>query len=202
MPCLADQGWPGRRAAFFHARQRRAGNLSLKLRAHTGRNLRHRTRLAIVTLTSETSSDLAARRARMLARQARVGILRNPNSPPRPPQRKARLTGKWTNLQSSRRPQAQPDAAIAAPILTDTDLARMMKEQPIPPGTGPASTDDETGSAAATASAEVIAPLRQSAPPPGSAPPQPRHPGDAMRARVVVTGLVALFALTLLAAIL
>ena len=199
---MADQAWPGAPGRLFRAHQRGSGNLSLKLRAHTGRDLMQGAGLAIVTLTSETSADLTTRHARMLARQARVGILRNPNTPPRPPQRKARLTGKWTNLQSSRRPQAQPDAAIAAPVLTDTDLARMMKEQPIPPGTGPASTDDETGSAAATASAEVIAPLRQSAPPPGSAPPQPRHPGDAMRARVVVTGLVALFALTLLAAIL
>jgi len=155
-----------------------------------------------VTLTSETSADLTARHARMLARQARVGILRNPNTPPRPPQRKARLTGKWTNLQSSRRPQAQPDATIAAPVLTDTDLARMMKEQRVPPATGPASTDDETAIADAPPGAEDIAPLRQNAPPPGSTLPQPRHPGDALKARVVVTGFVALFALTLLAAIL
>lgn len=47
-----------------------------------------------------------ARRDRQLERQARVGILRNPNQPPAPPARKAPLMGKWLRLRSSRRPPA------------------------------------------------------------------------------------------------
>lgn len=39
-------------------------------------------------------------------RQARVGILRNPNQPPKPPTRRAALMGKWPSLRSSRRPSA------------------------------------------------------------------------------------------------
>lgn len=55
------------------------------------------------------------RRQSRLARQARVGILRNTNEPPRPPTRKATLTGRWLSLRSSRRPPAQQvvEAALA-----------------------------------------------------------------------------------------
>ncbi|PTX02991.1 hypothetical protein [Pararhodobacter aggregans] len=50
-----------------------------------------------------------------LERQARVGILRNPKSPPRPPSRRAALMGRWPKLRSSRRPRdsAVEDAAQA-----------------------------------------------------------------------------------------
>lgn len=59
---------------------------------------------------------LVARRARMRQeRQARVGILRNPNQPPRPPARRAALMGKWPNLRSSRRASAAPPSPVAAP---------------------------------------------------------------------------------------
>jgi hypothetical protein len=43
-------------------------------------------------------------------RQARVGILRNPNQPAVPPQRRPPLVGKWMRLRSSRRPTAVSDA--------------------------------------------------------------------------------------------
>lgn len=50
-----------------------------------------------------------------LARQARVGILRNTNEPPRPPTRKASLTARWLSLRSSRRPPDRQvlDAALS-----------------------------------------------------------------------------------------
>lgn len=50
-----------------------------------------------------------ARRAQRQERQARVGILRNPNRPPQPPARKAALMGKWPRLRSSRRPANMPE---------------------------------------------------------------------------------------------
>lgn len=61
------------------------------------------------------ADSLHKRRVSRLARQARVGILRNPNEPPRPPSRKTSLTGRWLSLRSSRRPPAQQvvDAALA-----------------------------------------------------------------------------------------
>jgi hypothetical protein len=52
-----------------------------------------------------------ARRKSRAERQGRVGILRNLNTAPAPPPRKAALMGKWPRLRSSRRPtiaQAQP----------------------------------------------------------------------------------------------
>lgn len=53
------------------------------------------------------SEDHALKRQQLrLERQARVGILRNLNAPPRPPARRANLMGKWMNLRSSRRPQS------------------------------------------------------------------------------------------------
>ena len=62
-----------------------------------------------------SADSVHRRRQSRLARQARVGILRNPNEPPRPPPRKASLTGRWLSLRSSRRPPAQEvvEAALA-----------------------------------------------------------------------------------------
>ena len=62
------------------------------------------------------------RRQSRVERQARVGILRNPNEPPRPPPRKASLTGRWLSLRSSRRPPTQEvvDAAFAVSQTPDS----------------------------------------------------------------------------------
>jgi len=61
---------------------------------------------------------IAARRARLRReRQARVGILRNPNQPPRPAARRTPLMGKWLNLRSSRRPPAPPPPVPALPAI-------------------------------------------------------------------------------------
>lgn len=49
----------------------------------------------------------AARLGARRERQARVGILRNPNSPPAPPARRVALTGKWMRLRSTRRPSTR-----------------------------------------------------------------------------------------------
>jgi hypothetical protein len=74
------------------------------------------------TLDSEAiaaPSGVGARARLRQERQARVGILRNPNHPPAPPPRRALLMGKWPNLRSSRRPTpaevAPPDPAPPPP---------------------------------------------------------------------------------------
>lgn len=81
----------------------------------------------------------ALRRRERQERQARVGILRNHNDPPRPPLRHARLMGRWPDLRSARRPhpaegdaptgggvpaEAPPrDAPASAPVI---DIAGLM----------------------------------------------------------------------------
>lgn len=172
-----------------------SGNLLLTLRAHTDGEPTYRTGLAIVTLTSDSPAAAAARRDRALERQARVGILRNPNNPPLPPQRKARLTGKWPNLQSTRRPQAraQPDTA-AAPTLTDTDLARMMKEASVP-----VPLDDTSCHADADLpDTVVVTPLPDRTPPPTTPQPDSPLPGDGPKQLVLIIGLIVLISLTLI----
>jgi len=54
-----------------------------------------------------TNTAFAARIGARRDRQARVGILRNPNSPPAPPARRVALTGKWMRLRSTRRPSTR-----------------------------------------------------------------------------------------------
>jgi hypothetical protein len=73
----------------------------------------------VIAVTDTTfDPDTAAKPARAgvrarlrQERQARVGILRNPNHPPVPPLRRAPLMGKWPNLRSSRRPAPVDPAA-------------------------------------------------------------------------------------------
>lgn len=75
--------------------------------------------------TADTAPPLSAalrRRARQ-ERQARVGILRNHNDPPRPPLRHARLMGRWPDLRSARRPQTEAEA------LADGDAAAEVVQQ-------------------------------------------------------------------------
>jgi len=141
--------------AFLQAQPRKA-LLNISARCWPGTDA-DRTGLAIVTKANEDHqpSSPFARRAQRLERQARVGILRNPNHPPRPPLRKAALMGKWPHLRSTRRPKADTDAARttdldtldtlaaqpptesgpsraqasqASEVLSDIDLARQMKE--------------------------------------------------------------------------
>ncbi|WP_417597632.1 hypothetical protein [Pararhodobacter oceanensis] len=71
------------------------------------------------SLSTPTPTAAMSRRKLRLDRQARVGLLRNPNQPPKPPLRRASLMGKWLNLRSSRRaqraaagPKAPPPAAL------------------------------------------------------------------------------------------
>jgi hypothetical protein len=54
-----------------------------------------------------TAPAAATRHQLRLDRQARVGILRNLNEPPRLPPRKASLTGRWLDLRSRRRLRRQ-----------------------------------------------------------------------------------------------
>lgn len=54
------------------------------------------------------------------ARQARVGLLRNPNRTPPPPVRRTPLIGRHLSLRSSRRPRAAPDSA-AEPVPNPAD---------------------------------------------------------------------------------
>ncbi|MEZ5750511.1 MAG: hypothetical protein R3D60_00630 [Paracoccaceae bacterium] len=55
---------------------------------------------------SDARDPTAAERRQQLqtTRQARVGILRNPKTPPVPPVRRVALTGRFPSLRSSRRP--------------------------------------------------------------------------------------------------
>lgn len=67
-----------------------------------------------VTLAADTPAiDRTRRRISRIERQARVGILRNTNEPPRPPPRRASLTGRWLSLRSSRRPPPPSEAAVS-----------------------------------------------------------------------------------------
>lgn len=68
-----------------------------------------------IAADSPPADSAYRRRQSRIARQARVGILRNTNEPPRPPPRKAALTGRWLSLRSSRRPPQQEvvEAALA-----------------------------------------------------------------------------------------
>ncbi len=68
----------------------------------------------------------ALRRRERQERQARVGILRNHNDPPRPPLRHARLMGRWPDLRSARRPHpAEADApAEVAQQAPESDAPR------------------------------------------------------------------------------
>ncbi|MFN3953907.1 MAG: hypothetical protein ACK4LQ_05585 [Pararhodobacter sp.] len=71
------------------------------------------------TNQAPSQAPASARRAQRQERQARVGILRNPNRPPLPPARKAALMGKWPRLRSSRRPtniEAELEAAVASDV--------------------------------------------------------------------------------------
>ena len=57
----------------------------------------------MTTLATDAAVATTHRQHLKRERQARVGILRNTNQPPRPPMRRAALTGKWPALRSSRR---------------------------------------------------------------------------------------------------
>lgn len=150
-----------------------------------------------MTHTSENPAAAAARHARALERQARVGILRNPNAPPRPPQRKARLTGKWPSLQSTRRPQSPPPP-VAAQTISDTDLARLMKAALTLPD--PRAHQD-TGTTGHDDADTTVTPLPDSATPTDTLETPSRPPGDALKPFVLLVGSTALIALTLLAAV-
>lgn len=83
---------------------------------------------------SPVAAAISARGHLRRERQARVGILRNTNAPPKPPLRRAALTGKWPSLRSSRRaaPEliagltgkmtAQPAPEIARPTAQGTPI--------------------------------------------------------------------------------
>jgi len=72
-------------------------------------------------------------------RQARVGILPNPNRPVVPPPRRPPLVGKWMRLRSSRRPPPPADPLAAGPA------------DPGQPGADAALAPDvDTGTAAAS----------------------------------------------------
>jgi len=146
-----------------------------------------------VTSTSETPAVAAARLALMRERQARVGILRNPNTPPRPPQRKARLTGKWPSLQSTRRPQTQP-RPDTAPGVTDTDLARMMKE-----ALAPVTPDGDNSPFDRSTAENTAAPPADSVAHPANIKAQTHPLRHALKPLVLLGVATALVALTLVA---
>jgi len=83
-------------------------------------------------ITSETTEPVASRRLQRGERQARVGLLRNPNRPPRPPPRRAPLMGKWLDLRSSRRlshEQARVEVLqLAVPVVDAEQPEKQVKD--------------------------------------------------------------------------
>jgi len=136
---------------------------------------------------ADASDPVAARRARQMARAARVGLLRNPSNPALPPQRRARLMGKWPSLQSSRRPAARTPESAAAITITDTELTRrIMADDPVPETDTPAATNRPPQ--------DPPAPLRVSE---GNAVAPAERQGPAGRI-IVIAGLLLLTTLTAL----
>lgn len=71
---------------------------------------------------NDAAERLHRDRQARLDRQTRVGILRNPKSPPRPPARRAALMGRWPNLRSSRRPKTTMVEEAAQAVVHRLDL--------------------------------------------------------------------------------
>lgn len=124
---------------------RRKGLLNAFARSYPGTET-HRRGRAIVTETSDHQPpNTSSRRAQRLERQARVGILRNPNHPPRPPLRRAALMGKWPRLRSNRRPPAAaPTVWISEMRAPDRPTSRPVGDDcpPTPQGRATASDTD------------------------------------------------------------
>lgn len=97
----------------------------------------------------------ALRRRERQERQARVGILRNHNDPPRPPLRHARLMGRWPDLRSARRPHPADGDAAAEGVPAEAET---------PPRDAPASAPviDIAGLMASVEGLGNTAPARQS----------------------------------------
>ncbi len=77
-------------------------------------------------LAGVDAHTMPCRTSGLRMRQQRLGILANPNRPPKPPIRRVRLTGKWFNMRSGRRARVAEgadgaDSAIL-PGAGDTDL--------------------------------------------------------------------------------
>lgn len=152
----------------------------------------------------DTTAAEAARHAEQQialrrARQARVGLLRNPNRPPPPPVRRTPLIGRHLSLRSSRRPKAAPETAAdrlahptdtadtpEAPLIQaeggriariDVDrLERLAESLAPPPRPRRAFADSVLGGSATQAQADLAQNLRDTpAPAPGdsAAPPAP-----------------------------
>lgn len=93
------------------------------------------------TQTPEKNVEAGSRRRLRQERQSRVGILRNPNMPPRPPPRRAALMGKWLRLRSARRP---PPGGIH--LLPDEDAVPLPSGvAETPPHSPPAVVTDSSG---------------------------------------------------------
>lgn len=119
----------------------------------------------------------ALRRRERQERQARVGILRNHNDPPRPPLRHARLMGRWPDLRSARRPHpADGDAAAeVAQQAPESDAPRVAHgNAPVIDIAGLMASVEGLGKAAPgrqSFAAEMRADGAAEAPPPATKPP-------------------------------
>lgn len=77
-------------------------------------------------VATNSSDHAASRRRQRQERQARVGLLRNPNHAPKPPTRRTALMGKWLDLRSSRRrPPAKSGDAPLAEVPTVAPITRI-----------------------------------------------------------------------------
>lgn len=114
-------------------------------------------------LSPETAVSAETRRRMRLDRQARVGLLRNPNRPPPPRPRRAAIMGRWLNLRSSRR---ATDAVMPGDDLTISDDVIRKLRKTLPP-------------------MDADPPATQAPAPPGTAARswQPRHRPESGRAK-------------------
>lgn len=101
-------------------------------------------------MTRQTAEN-SQRRADQSVRQARVGILRNPNDPPPIPPRRAQLMGRWPDLRSTRR-QAAPAGPMESAAVPPDDTGAA---PPSPSGPVRSALADLTGVDLATLIAEI-----------------------------------------------
>ncbi|MCC5970200.1 MAG: hypothetical protein JJU15_09630 [Pararhodobacter sp.] len=161
--------------------------------------------------TQTTVTVAADRREWRAERQARVGILRNPNTPPRPPPRKARLTGKWVELRSPRRLRsvsglAPFDQPVAAPgddvqaafrLPCDAELARKLKVTELTAGALPAAPLSGAAAHGAAAAVPVVKPAATKTPAPDTTTRNEDAPHSSLRPRWFRLGQATRMALLL-----
>ena len=118
-------------------------------------------------LAGVDAQTMPCRASGLRTRQQRLGILANPNRPPKPPIRRVRLTGKWFTMRSGRRARVAEGAdgadSAVLPGAGDTDLMASTGAE-----TAQAGTDAATAPVAGDRAAHDSAPGDMGTGPSGS----------------------------------